>query len=115
MRRFAALGIAISALLVLSVSAAVADYGAVGYQAAYHAGGVATASGALDVEAGKKVVVWTFTLPPGGSTGWHTHPDTLLIMTKGTLTNFTGCGQREVYEAGHTYLHRAGGADHHAQ
>ena len=39
----------------------------------------------------KDVVITQFTIPAGGSTGWHVHPGpTFVIVTSGTLTRYEG-------------------------
>jgi quercetin dioxygenase-like cupin family protein len=54
------------------------------------------------------------TMLPGETTGWHLHPGTVyVVVTKGTLTLESGCGEVNVYPAGaafseqETNVHRA--------
>ena len=54
------------------------------------------------------VVVQQITIPPGGHTGWHTHPGNAIAVVKsGTLTIYDGhdasCTGRP-FTAGHVYL-----------
>jgi quercetin dioxygenase-like cupin family protein len=54
----------------------------------------------------------TNTWLPGGSTGWHTHPgSTLIIVTAGTVTHYDGddpsC-KAHVYTTGMTFVDRGG-------
>lgn len=43
-----------------------------------------------EVEPSKDVLVSVYRFEPGASTGWHTHPDAIGIMTKGTFTYYEG-------------------------
>ena len=54
------------------------------------------------------------TMLPGETTGWHLHPGTVyVVVTKGTLTLESGCGEVNVYPAGAAFaeqesnVHRA--------
>ena len=45
--------------------------------------------GSIDVRPGTETQVLRVTIAPGGSTGWHTHPDAGVFMVdSGTLTNY---------------------------
>ena len=51
--------------------------------------GVHPEAGTIEIEAGKETVVYSLTLAPGGSTGWHTHPGAVIFVVKsGTLTQY---------------------------
>lgn len=51
--------------------------------------GVHGEAGTVEIEAGKETVVYSLSLAPGGSTGWHTHPGVVIFMVKsGTLTQY---------------------------
>ena len=46
-------------------------------------------AGTVEIEPGKETVVYSITLAPGGSTGWHTHPDAVIFLVKsGALTQY---------------------------
>jgi quercetin dioxygenase-like cupin family protein len=42
------------------------------------------------VEAGKDVLVSVYRLGPGASAGWHTHPDVIGVILKGTFSYYEG-------------------------
>jgi quercetin dioxygenase-like cupin family protein len=46
-------------------------------------------SGPVDVKSGLDTVVFRFTLAPGGTIGWHTHPGSgAFMIDKGVITNY---------------------------
>ena len=49
-------------------------------------------------------------IAPGGSTGWHSHPGTsLILVVAGTVTNYMGDGRMpHVYHAGEGFIDRGG-------
>jgi quercetin dioxygenase-like cupin family protein len=48
-----------------------------------------TSGGAVTMEAGKETTVHHVTIAPGGSSGWHSHPDAGIFMVmSGTMTNY---------------------------
>jgi quercetin dioxygenase-like cupin family protein len=74
--------------------------------------GVSYGTGKFDLDANKNVVVEHFMFEPGFTTTWHRHPDTqLIIQLKGTLINYQGCTEKEVWTPGNTYLHL--NSEHH--
>lgn len=53
--------------------------------------------------------VWKFTLAPGYSTDWHTHPGAVIaLQTEGVLENWNGCKEKEVWDPGYSYFHSPG-------
>ena len=59
-----------------------------------------------------EVVVREITIAPGGSTGWHYHPGTLLaVVQSGTLTRQLNDCSEETTPAGQTFVEPSG-ADH---
>ena len=74
--------------------------------------GAAFSTGSFDLEAGKSVVVEHFSFAPGFTTTWHRHPgQQLIIQTKGTVTNYFGCEEKETWLPGYAYLHL--NSEHH--
>jgi quercetin dioxygenase-like cupin family protein len=68
---------------------------------------LAEQTGALQVKAGKQVVVQTHILGPGFRAPWHTHPDfSLVLMRRGALTVRYSCNETETWLAGRAYLNR---------
>jgi quercetin dioxygenase-like cupin family protein len=66
--------------------------------------GTVQTAGKLAVEAGKNVVVQKITLEPGKSIAWHAQPENaVVIMTKGTLSNYVSCSEKQTWGAGNTY------------
>ena len=69
--------------------------------------GVHGEAGTLEIEAGKETVVYSITLAPDGSTGWHTHPGPVIFVVKsGTLTQYGLDGPAcaaQTLEAGEAY------------
>jgi quercetin dioxygenase-like cupin family protein len=64
--------------------------------------------GTVDIEAGKETVVYSITLDPGGSTGWHTHPGAVIfVIRSGTVTQYgldgPACTARTL-ETGQAYI-----------
>ena len=105
MRGKGVLGLALIAMaLVMAVGAAVATPGS----------GVTTvplASAQIDHQikiqqgAGEATVVADFTLTPGGTTGWHSHPGkTLVTVQQGTFTVYHDNCHAHVYEAGDAFV-----------
>lgn len=70
--------------------------------------GVHGEAGTVEIEAGKETVVYSLTLAPGGSTGWHTHPGVVIFIVKsGTLTQYGLDGPActaETLGAGQAYI-----------
>ena len=70
--------------------------------------GVHGEAGTVEIEAGKETVVYSLTLAPGGSTGWHTHPGAVVFTVRsGTLTQYGLDGPActaQTLEAGQAYL-----------
>lgn len=64
--------------------------------------------GPVEFKSGMETVVLKVTLEPGGSTGWHSHPDGgVFIVDKGTLTNYGLNGpacEAVVAKAGEAYF-----------
>lgn len=53
------------------------------------------------------------TFQPGDVGPWHYHPgDTYVIVTAGTLTEMTGCGEVRMYSAGDAFYERSDGNVH---
>ena len=51
--------------------------------------GVHREAGTVEIEAGMETVVYSISLAPGGSTGWHTHPGAVVFVVKsGTMTQY---------------------------
>lgn len=71
--------------------------------------GLSTGPGNFTQNEGLQVGVYTFTLSPGYTSDWHTHPDVnLVIQTKGTLENWQNCKDKEIWDPGFTYFHAPG-------
>jgi len=70
--------------------------------------GLHSDAGTLEIEAGKETVVYSITLAPGGSTGWHTHPGAVIFVIKsGTATQYGLDGPActpQTLEAGQAYI-----------
>jgi quercetin dioxygenase-like cupin family protein len=50
-----------------------------------------------------------FQIPPGGDTGWHSHPGPVIVVLKaGALTEFHDNGCVSVHPAGSVFFERAG-------
>jgi hypothetical protein len=62
------------------------------------------------LDAGKDMVVLTYVLEPGFSTGWLVHTDEMAIITKGTLAIWEArdgsCKKVEEYSAGQAWAHK---------
>jgi quercetin dioxygenase-like cupin family protein len=69
---------------------------------------VLTGGGPVEFKPGTETVVLKVTLEPGGSTGWHSHPDGgVFIVDKGALTNYGLNGaacEGSVAKAGEAYF-----------
>ena len=87
MRKKRLLGLSLIAMaLVMAVGAAVATPGS-GVTAVPLASAQIDQSVSLRQAEGKRTVVADFTLTPGGTTGWHSHPGkTLVLVTAGEFT-----------------------------
>jgi len=103
-------GVSATAVVPNGVSAAEP---ARGVTAPYANGGHgADASGTVvhSLEAGKDMVVLTYVLEPGFSTGWIVHTDEMAIITKGTLGIYEArdgkCQKVEEYTAGQAWAHK---------
>ncbi len=68
----------------------------------------------LTTDGATDLIVRQITIAPGGSTGWHYHPGTLLgIVQKGTLTHTNAACQSVSYPAGQSLVEPGGsGAVH---
>ncbi|HEY3238391.1 MAG TPA: hypothetical protein VGL92_02415, partial [Acidimicrobiia bacterium] len=67
----------------------------------------------LEIQAGKNIVVQSFVVEPKFNFFWHQHPGpTLVFQNKGTITEYTNCTERELWEPGYAYIHTPG---HHGQ
>ncbi|MGH3692804.1 MAG: cupin domain-containing protein [Pseudonocardiaceae bacterium] len=68
----------------------------------------------LKTDGATDFVVRQITIAPGGSTGWHYHPGTLLgIVRKGTLTHTNAACQSVSYPAGQSLVESGGSRDVH--
>lgn len=67
-------------------------------------------------KAATDVLVQRLTFAPGGSTGWHTHPDAVIVtVAQGQLTFYeTDCSTR-VYDAGEAFVDPGHGHVHNAR
>lgn len=111
MRRLVLLGAVVSAALAASVTAAGgAGPGLVGPigadiveegRAPFHNGGP------MPVKAGKDVLVQKFTIAPGQTTGWQTHPNAAFLVASGMLSHYTSCADKEMWHGGSSHLHAA--------
>jgi quercetin dioxygenase-like cupin family protein len=78
--------------------------------------GTNTSHGTLPLRFGTDVVMSQFTVNPGGSSGWHSHPGGAIIIVKeGTLTVYSPVGRRHcrtrTYSAGQAFIERPGEVD----
>jgi mannose-6-phosphate isomerase-like protein (cupin superfamily) len=88
MRRILALTVCVSTVFVLGVFSAVATPPKDATRTDI-ARGVMTSGGQVDVQPGKETTVHRVTIAPGGSTGWHGHPDAgVFIVMSGTMTTY---------------------------
>ncbi len=72
-------------------------------------------SGTIPLQVGTDVAMTHFTVRPGGSSGWHSHPGGAIIIVKeGELTVYRALGsqcQAETYRAGDAFIERPGEVD----
>jgi hypothetical protein len=82
--------IAISTVMVLGYGAvAMASPGHGDVHRADLARGAHPADGTIEFKAGDETVVFTVTMPPGSTSGWHRHPGAVVVLVKaGTLTTY---------------------------
>jgi quercetin dioxygenase-like cupin family protein len=74
-----------------------------------HGSGLSVGSTQFSQKEHKQIAIYQFTLQPGYSTDWHTHPGrNLIIQTKGKLDNWTSCKDKEVWDSGYAYFHAPG-------
>jgi quercetin dioxygenase-like cupin family protein len=73
----------------------------------------AQTSQAVDVQAGKNIVVQTVVLEPNARALWHKNPGPAWVLIKrGTVTTYRGCGaDKELWKAGKAYYHHYGEHD----
>ncbi|HEY3239474.1 MAG TPA: cupin domain-containing protein [Acidimicrobiia bacterium] len=88
MRRTVVLAVGVVNILVLGIVAAIAtpprDATRTDIARALMTGG-----GDVKIESGKETTVHHVTIAPGGSSGWHSHPDAGVFMVmSGTMTNY---------------------------
>jgi len=124
MRRIAVLAVCSVTVFVVGVVAAVATP-PTGTTRTEISKGLLNGGGAVEFKPGTETVVLKITVEPGGSTGWHSHPDGgVFIVDKGTLTNYgldgpacegvsTAAGQAYFVppHAHHAHLGRNGGTE----
>jgi hypothetical protein len=82
--------IAVVAILVLgSAAMALATPGHGDIHRADLARGQHTDGGTITFDAGTETVVFTVSMPPGSTSGWHRHPGAVVVLVKsGTLTTY---------------------------
>lgn len=72
----------------------------------------AKTAGGITVEAGKDMLIGSYTLLPGFSSGWATHMPAITIVSRGTFTYYEardgGCVKSEEYVPGQAYTHVGG-------
>lgn len=62
------------------------------------------------------VLVQRLTFAPGGSTGWHTHPDAVIVtVAQGQMTFYESDCSSRVYEAGDAFVDPGHGHVHNAR
>ncbi len=88
MRRIAVLAVCAVTVFVLGIAAAIATPPRDATRTDI-ARAVMTSAGDVKMEQGKETTVHHVTIAPGGSSGWHSHPDAGVFMVmSGTLTNY---------------------------
>lgn len=62
------------------------------------------------------VLVQRLTFAPGGSTGWHTHPDSVIVtVAQGEMTFYEADCETRVYRAGDAFVDPGHGHVHNAR
>jgi mannose-6-phosphate isomerase-like protein (cupin superfamily) len=88
MRRIVSLTVCVATIFVLGVVTAVATPPKDATRTDI-ARAVMTNGGQVDVKPGEDTTVHRITIAPGGSTGWHSHPDAgVFIVMSGTMTTY---------------------------
>jgi quercetin dioxygenase-like cupin family protein len=112
-KRTALVGLVATALVVSAVDVASADAGS-GFNSVVIAKGLTRHSFDIHQRKGNDVVTAQNTLEPGGSSGWHSHPGTtLVVIQSGQFILYSepvggGRCRSHTYTAGQVYLEQPG-------